>query len=288
MSGNHPAFEAFSQYFATGDFEATTRLIKLHADIADYEGLRLHPLLREFASRFPSHVYRRNHLRIAERLTSVTVRAFRDAVIRNDVSAVTIQLSKDARLTSAEFLTERGLTQPLHVAPCRPSTDGLIKAGADLNALTSRGDTPLTRALRFGYVDSAATLLEAGADPNLGHGFHMPSDSMKTLIPLLLKYEWQLSNAPFLHDANHGHGARVVTWLSFGVDANTTDANGKTALHYFANQGVGRDAILALIAAGADVNAKDHDGKTALDLARASAKQVAARTLQESIDAQSP
>ena len=123
-------------------------------------------------------------------------------------------------------------------------------------------------------------LLDHGADPNRGKGGHMPSRSMEEMIELLLANGWDIDKGQLLHDANHGHGARVKVWLQHGADPNARRADGQTALHLVAARGVGRETIRALVEAGAEINARDDRGRTPLDLARAASRQTAADELR--------
>lgn len=59
---------------------------------------------------------------------------------------------------------------PLHYAcsgPDRGSVEWLIGQGADLDARSPNGSTPLMMAAGYGAIDSAALLLKRGADPKL-------------------------------------------------------------------------------------------------------------------------
>ena len=134
--------------------------------------------------------------------------------------------------------------------------------------------------IRFGTVEGVRFLLERGAHPNVGRGGHMRTAIMPECIELLLKYGWDINRGQLLHDANHGHGARVVTWLQYGADPNATTEQAQTALHLFAARGAGRDAIRALAAAGADLTARDQAGQTPLDLARQAKRRAAEETLR--------
>ncbi|MEM7315208.1 MAG: ankyrin repeat domain-containing protein, partial [Planctomycetota bacterium] len=213
-------------------------------------------------------------------LTHASVLQIRTAIYDNDVERIAKSLADDPRLANSAFVTDRGVSRPLHIAAHCPAIEILLSAGAAQNDLTSRGDTPLTLRLRYGDVEPVKLLLERGCDPNLGFGYHMPSSVMRELIPVLIEHGWNLQNAPFLHDANHGHGNRIVTWLEFGVDPNTTDSDGKTALHFFAARGTGESAIRALVEAGANLNAADNQGLTPIMLARQASKRVAESTLE--------
>ena len=64
----------------------------------------------------------------------------------------------------------------------------------------------------------------------------------------------------------------VSRFLSEGVDPNSKNKNGNTALHLAAKNG-SKDAVQLLLERGADIQAKDKYGKTALDFAVASSSK---------------
>lgn len=220
-------------------------------------------------------------MRIAEMLTPKDVLVFRDSVLNDDLPSVREQIHVANRLVAAEFPAGRGVSQAIHHWKSIDMGELLITAGADVDVLTSRGESPLGMQLRFGTIAGAQYLLASGADPNRGSGAHMPSRSLTPMIELLLSYGWDINQGQMIHDANHGHGARVITWLKYGADPNMTNHLGETALHLFARRGTGKEAIGALIKAGADPMARDHEGHTPLDLARAATQKTAARALAD-------
>lgn len=67
--------------------------------------------------------------------------------------------------------------------------------------------------------------------------------------------------------AQQGHASTVKTLLAKGADPNNSDGNGKTAL-IWGCQDDHIDVVLALLAKGVNVNAKANDGTTALSAAR--------------------
>ena len=279
MSAKTSDIEVFFALFARGDVDGVAALFERQPELVVHRGHDAHPLLRQFTNDHPGHIYRDTHVLIAEQLTPVTVRAFRDSVFNDQFEDVARHLDNDPELIHAEFTTCRGISQAIHCCHSLPVLQLAADSGADLDVLTSRGDTPLTLKLRGGDVEAARFLLEGGANPNLGVGFHMPSRCMVELIELLLKYGWDIRHAPLLHDANHGHGKRVITWLKYGANPNAKNADGQTALHLLAAKGIGRDAIRALVKAGADIHAKDHRNNTPLDLSRLASKNAAAQEL---------
>lgn len=67
----------------------------------------------------------------------------------------------------------------------------------------------------------------------------------------------------FLHASEQGHKDIVDILITQGVDINTKNADGMTALMFAARQGL-IELTSMLIRKGTDVNAKDNYGKTAL------------------------
>ena len=249
--------------------------------LAKHDGYTAHPLLTQFAHRNSGHCHKQTHLQIAELLIPNKIRLFRDAILRDECQKVQDLLDSDPDLIHSEFTAGRGIAQAIHHWNSTAVGQLLLNAGANIEALTTLGESPISIQLRFGSINGVRFLLEHGANPNNGARGHMPTDSMVELIALLLDHGWDINNGQLLHDANHGHGNRVQTWLEFGADPNSCNENGQSTLHLIAASGVGRDAIRTLVAAGADINARDNDGQTPLDLARGASRQIAMNELVE-------
>ena len=136
--------------------------------------------------------------------------------------------------------------------------EALLEAGADVNAVDERGDTPLLKALRFGFpggsstprsdsiadavADLALKLLAAGADPGARGG--------SGLTPLHEAAEYK---PPVL----------VQALLDAGADPNVRNDNGNSALHGAARSG-SVDVIQLLVEAGAEVNGRNQYGMSPL------------------------
>jgi ankyrin repeat protein len=140
-----------------------------------------------------------------------------------------------------------------------------VNAGADVNAQSASGATPLIMAARNLNPKILAALLKAGADVNA-------------------KDEY--GRTPLLGAAGWNDNPQVIAALiKAGADVNAKDDSGRTALMCAArwkpqislNQGVFNvDVLTALVKAGADVNARDDRGRTALVWATVSQPQIAA------------
>ena len=154
----------------------------------------------------------------------------------------------------------------------------LLAAGADPNAATALGRTPLHGAVQRDWTEGADLLLAAGADP------HQPDAEGVTPLQLAeQKGQWALAallQAPVspralemdygwtaLHQAaQRADRAGVAQLLTQGHDPNLRTYYGETPLHQAAQR---QDAALVelLLQAGADLQAQTRDGYTALHLA---------------------
>jgi ankyrin repeat protein len=128
----------------------------------------------------------------------------------------------------------------------------LIAQGADVNAKTSEGSTPLHKVANRGWEDMAKLLIAHGADVNA-----KTNEGRTPLHYTVLPY-YQTQMAKLL--------------IAKGADINAKDNQGSTPLHWVAKYrwgGSGRKQMAELlIAQGADVNAKDKEGKTPLHWAK--------------------
>lgn len=124
----------------------------------------------------------------------------------------------------------------------------LLTEGADPNAITECGKSPLMLAAMYGHKSVIAALLDAGADLNLG------SDEDYEEGTTALMY---IASSFFASNR-----AEVIQFLvERGADVNAQNDKGQTAL-MLARENA--DAVKALIEAGANVNLRDHEGNTAM------------------------
>lgn len=118
----------------------------------------------------------------------------------------------------------------------------LIEAGANLNAMTKRGLTPLISAIVNQQQDIFQLLLEQGAEPQ--------SDA-RSGPNALIYAAWM------------GTYEMVKALIDRGVDPNRQDAHGRTAL-YLATGRKRTDVIQLLLRNGANVDLQTESGETAL------------------------
>ena len=122
-----------------------------------------------------------------------------------------------------------------------------IKEGISVNSRNYRGGTPLMIASKRGHFKIVQTLLESGADPNLGMYDH---------------YTTALHTA-----AQEGYNEIIKLLLKCGANVNITTSNGETPLMSAAIHGQSSTVEL-LIKNGADIRIKAKNGKTAYDFAK--------------------
>jgi ankyrin repeat protein len=109
----------------------------------------------------------------------------------------------------------------------------LLEAGADANAASEEGETPLMVAARTGRIDAVNTLLARGADPNVTE-------------------DWRGQTA-LMWAAAEGHAAVIDALVARGAGVHVRSNGGFTPLLFAAREGR-IAAVDALMKAGADMN----------------------------------
>ncbi len=125
------------------------------------------------------------------------------------------------------------------------TVQALLDKGADVNAKSIEGTTPLMKAAREGHMETVQALINKGADVNI-------------------KNEC-CDDTALLWAAGKGHTKIVKALLDKGADINAKNFGGYTALMRAVEFGH-TPTVQTLIDKGVDVNIK-HDDKTALLLA---------------------
>ena len=174
----------------------------------------------------------------------------------------------------------------------------LLEHGADANARTYDGDTPLHLAVQYNEATAATAILERGADPNvkdrngrtpLYHAaFNDDGLELQTLT-VLLKHGANPNvkddtGATALHRAAEDSEPEVVTLLlDHGADPNAKNTNGETPLHlHYARFGDSTSIGDVLVSRGADVNAVDEQGITPKSVAQHMRQREADERTRES------
>ncbi|KAI9856186.1 MAG: hypothetical protein M1813_009203 [Trichoglossum hirsutum] len=133
--------------------------------------------------------------------------------------------------------------RPLHLAIRHlKATKLLLERGADVHAVGSEGNTPLTLAAEEGYSEVVKLLLDWGANPCA---------------------ESENGATPLHKAARGGHEEVAQLLLEVGVDIDRQDRLGHTALQQATWRGNGGVARL-LVSRGASLDCQDSDGDTAL------------------------
>ena len=127
----------------------------------------------------------------------------------------------------------------------------LDEMGADVNATTRYGETPIHHA---SSLDILTALLDRGADPTLRNGYS----------------GWN----SLMLQVRHGiveNVARLLQDPGVRASVNVQDIGGETALHHacrFAYEPVATSILNLLLQAGSDPNLTNYDGQTSLALLR--------------------
>jgi len=160
-----------------------------------------------------------------------------------------------------ELSSESDGTTALHRAIYREdleTTKRLVQGGADVNATTRYGVTPLSLACTTGNARIIDTLLEAGADPGIASGG---------------------GETPLMLAARAGNAGAVRTLIDYGANVNSKETwKGQTALMWAAAEGH-VSVIHALIDAGADIHARSSGTLTAFLFAVREGRMAAVKAL---------
>lgn len=128
--------------------------------------------------------------------------------------------------------------------------EALAAAGADLNALSKDGKTPLSLAIEKPDLKSIQKLISLGAELN----------------PLLPGGQNYVHLAARLHMEKRGVDQVLEVLIAAGVDFDTPDESGRTPLHYIAASG-NEAALKQILKHKPRIDRKDNNGKTPVELA---------------------
>ena len=170
-----------------------------------------------------------------------------------------------------------------------PRLNGILTAGANVNAKDERGITPLMYTAWVGSVDAMTRLLDRGADPNLsnssGSTALMLSATEIAKVRLLKDRGANVNvastrgrTALFLAAMSDRSADIARLLISAGADVHVVDGMKMTVLHAAA-LGNDTETVRLLVDAGLDVNATDFQGFTPLIYASSNGNLAVARLL---------
>ena len=186
-----------------------------------------------------------------------------------------------ARGATTEVRDSDGATALHHVTRSNEAACALIEAGADVNARTNNGFTPVFYTCSIGAVDVLQTLIAAGADVDLSTNsgrtpVHAASrfnkvDALRILVAngADVNTADTLGQSPIYVASAHGYVDALRVLIAAGADVNTSTRFSRHTPVYVACKKDNAEVLRILIAAGADVNFAAHDGSTPLSTARA-------------------
>jgi ankyrin repeat protein len=205
---------------------------------------------------------------------------------KNAISAVVEYLLNHGAVASIEHTTDAFNWTALHIAAIYghdKATTILCQKGANKEALTVDGNTPLIIACTEGRTEVVRALLDQGANMQGRKRDINITDPKEDAQPMAIHFaaflgykdiaevfmQHKLSGnvadttgkTALMYAAGASRAETVAVLLKYNTDPNVQDSTGKTALHYAAEQ-LSKETIEALLAKGAHKDIKDLGDKT--------------------------
>lgn len=221
-----------------------------------------------------------------------------EAVLSNDVKRVRNLLAKGADINGKEPISDETplgslaaqdilgffSTSSLTMSQTVRMAKILVQAGADVNSVNYKGDTPLHNAATFHNIPMIEFLISAGANVNSSNGnkwtpllkitgqFHSGYgserlDGIFEVIKILLenKADVNVTNnigmTPLLYSVFHNYDFITKLLIDYGADVNLVLMDGSVPLHWACKM-LNKKSIKLLLENGAKLNALDEKGYT--------------------------